>query len=126
MRFNFAPGSDAAGINGLPDLFAARGADGTLRGMKVEASGFKWHADMFEQTADLSFRVAHHRFVLDTVDATLQHVVPMIHEPEIVGEIGADMFELVTEIDPSREMLLEQTEPAIERIAPGVDDDGMR
>ena len=55
-----------------------------------------------------------------------QHRIPMLHQPQVIGVITPDVIQIVREVLPLREQLLEHREPAGQRLAPGIDDPGIR
>ena len=66
MRLDFAPGTNAASIDGLANLFAAGGPDSPLGLMEIHASALKWQADVVQELSDLGFRITNHMFVLQS------------------------------------------------------------
>ena len=56
------------------------------------------------------------------MDAARQHRVEMRHQLDIVAVVAAEIFQAVSEVLATREMLLEAGEAARQRMSPRVDD----
>src|SRR6267154_622414 len=79
LRCEIAPVTDATGVNRLPYLLRARGANGTARLVEGKAGGLEWQCTMPQQGANLRFRFAHEPLILHVQHLAWQHIVPMPH-----------------------------------------------
>ena len=81
---------------------------------------------MVEQPTDLGFRVGDEVLVPDRQHPPRQHGVPVRHEAEVGAVVATEVDEVVAEGLPFGEVLFEDAEAAVHRIATRVDDRRVR
>src|SRR5258706_2157700 len=119
-----APTPDGRSIDGRPDLTRARGLHRPLRIVERAAGIFPLQAAVGDQGTRLTLDIIDKLLVLNVDHHPLrQHVVPMIHQRRVATVIASEFAEIIGEWLVAGE---KQGKAGIERIAPDVDDAGIR
>ncbi len=124
--FVVAPQVDRTRIDRLPDLLRTRRLDRALRFVEAQAVRLERQPAEGQQPADLAFQVGHNVLIVYVQHEARHDAMPVLHQPPVLQVVFAELHEVVAEGLAAREQLLVGTEAAVERVAAGIDDPGIR
>src|SRR5215472_9493367 len=121
LLLEMSPVAHSLGIDRLAHLLGAWRTHRTRGLVLAEAGRLERQAAVFEQPADIRFRIAYQLLVLDVQDLTRQDRVPVIHQRQVAAVVPAEILEVVAEGLAGGEVLPERAEARIHRMSPCVD-----
>src|SRR5580658_11015272 len=118
---------ESLAVDRLADLLGARGTYAAPGLVEADALRLEVEPAVLEDASHAAFQVLDHILVMHAQDAPgRQHTVPVAHELEVGAVVARDVVDAIGELLALREQLLEIAEAAGHRLAPCIDDAGIR
>src|SRR6516162_2432430 len=125
-RREILPLVEALAIDRLSHLLGARRAHAAPVLVERYALRLELQAAELQQAAHAALEIVHHVLVVHAQHPAPEHAVPVPHELEVGAVVTGDLLDAVREFLAVGEELLEVAEAAGHRLAPGIDDAGVR
>src|SRR5882724_1666794 len=125
-RLEVLPLLEPLTVDGLTNLLRARRAHAAHGLVKLDALRLELEAAEIENAAHVCFEIVHDVLTLQAQHPSRQHLVPMPHQFQVGPVVARDVINAVGELLPLGKQLFQVAEATCDRLAPRVDDPGVR